>query len=102
MANDEHENRFRFARTPKALRFCERIAEALVRMCNKDQDESVRLINLFWKQRADIEADPFLYEEPAYYYAMVIAHHPDIGDNRPQWYKDRELWPPPKEWLDMG
>jgi hypothetical protein len=29
---------------------------------------------------------------------MTIIHHPTIGDNKPEWFRDRSLWPPPPGW----
>ena len=56
------------------------------------------MIQGYWAGVKDIESDPFLYEEPPYYYAMCIAHHPQLGDNRVDWYRDPALWPPPLGW----
>ena len=89
---------FPFTHSENATRFCERILEAMTTICNLSHDESVRMMMEFWRDTADLESDPFIFHEPAYYYAMVIAHHPVIGDNRPEWYADPSLWPPPPGW----
>ncbi len=41
----------------------------------------------------EIEQGLFFHEEP-YYYAMALLH----GRENPQWYNNRALWPPPKEY----
>ena len=89
---------FPFARTEDANRFCSRIVEAMTRFCELPRQESMRMICEYWADIENIESDPLLYHEPPYYYAMSIAHHPVIGDNRPEWYTDRSLWPPPSGW----
>lgn len=89
---------FPFAQTEDARRFCARIAEAMVRFSGLPRPNAIRMIREFWADTEDLESDPLLYHEPPYYYAMSIAHHPVIGDNRPQWYKDPSLWPPPADW----
>jgi len=90
---------FPFAKTDDANRFCARIADAMMRFCDLSRQNAIRMIREFWKDMDDLEsADPLLYHEPPYYYAMSIAHHPTIGDNRPLWYKDPSLWPPPTDW----
>jgi hypothetical protein len=89
---------FPFALTEETKRYCNRIAEAMTTFCGLDRRESVRMIREFWADIEDLDADPLFFNEPPYYYAMAIAHHPSIGDNRPNWYNDRNLWPPPPGW----
>ena len=89
---------FPFAKSDDAKRFCDRIADAMIRFCNLSPRNAVRMIREFWADTEDVESDPLLYHEPPYYYAMSIAHHPVIGDNCPLWYKDPALWPPPRDW----
>jgi len=89
---------FHFAQTEEAKRFCERIVEAMTIFGGLARMDSVRMINEYWSDVDDLEADPLFFHEPPYYYAMAIAYHPAIGDNRPDWYTDRSLWPPPPGW----
>jgi hypothetical protein len=91
-------SRFPFAKTEKAEQHCQRVKEALIRFCGKTDHDAERLVIEYWSDQSDIEADELLYHEPPYYYAMCIAHHPKIGDNKPDWHKDSALWPPPDGW----
>lgn len=93
-----HPDDFPFAQTEDAKRFCARIVEAMTRFCELSQQDSIRMIREFWADTQNLESDPLFYHEPPYYYAMAIAHHPVIGDNRWEWYADRSLWPPPPGW----
>jgi hypothetical protein len=86
------------AKSENARVFCQEIKRILVEVSCKTETDAIRLINELWKNQNDIESDPLLYEELPWYYAMVIAHHPVIGDNQPMWYKDSNLWPPPEKW----
>ena len=89
---------FPFAKTEVMKRFCDRIVEAMAKFCGLSRQDSVRMIRKFWGDFDDLESDPLFFHESPYYYAMSIAHHPIIGDNRPDWYTDRSLWPPPPGW----
>ncbi|MCR9212019.1 MAG: hypothetical protein NXI28_27690 [bacterium] len=92
------DDRFKFAKTEPAVRFCNRIIDAMTSHSDLHRDECVRMVCDYWSDVDDLEADPLLYGEPAYYYAMTIIHHPTIGDNKPEWFRDRSLWPPPPGW----
>ena len=89
---------FPFARNSDSIAFCCRIRDAMVQFCNIDATAAERMIREYWHGVADIAEDPFIFSEPAYYYAMCIAHHPLIGDNDPNWYRRTTLWPPPSGW----
>lgn len=91
-------NDFPFVHSDQGRSFCKRVHEALVRFCGKSDLEADSLLRAYWAKYDDIESDPLLYHESPYFYAMCIAHHPEIGDNQPGWYKDRSLWPPPSGW----
>lgn len=91
-------SRYPFARTDETRRFCSRVEEALVTFCGFDADTARGLILRFWASYDDIADDEYLMHEPPYYYAMAIAHHPVLGDNQPEWYRDPRFWPPPEGW----
>jgi hypothetical protein len=90
---------FPFAVTEDARKFCRRVVEALVTFCDKPEPEAIALVRVYWSNQTNLESDPILYEEPPYYYAMCIAHHPKIGDGNIGWYQDPGLWPPPQGWV---
>ncbi len=69
-----------------------------MRFVGMEQDAAIASINAYWGDVADIESDALLFSEPAYYYAMCIAHHPEIGDGKINWIHDKDFWPPPKGW----
>jgi hypothetical protein len=87
------------AQTDRSQEFCNRIVEALVKFCGKTEPDAIALVKAFWAGTADIESDPLLHREPPYYYAMCIAHHPQLGDGRVFWWNEPGLWPPPQGWL---
>ena len=91
-------SRYDFATTSESEAFCHRIEEALVAFCGKSEDEAIALINGYWLHRSRIDGDPLLFSESPYYYAMCMAHHPTLGENRINWHEDPALWPPPKGW----
>lgn len=94
----EDPKRYAFATTRESRVFCARIEAALMRFCGKSEDEALRLINGYWGHRSRLDDDPLLFSEPPYYYAMCMAHHPTLGDNRIDWQEDPALWPPPDGW----
>tara|TARA_R110002049_G_scaffold305056_3_gene501115 strand:+ start:77197 stop:77487 length:291 start_codon:yes stop_codon:yes gene_type:complete len=91
-------NHFPFAHDNKSVAFCCRIRDAMVRFCGVDEATADRMMRDYWGDVADVADDPLFFGEPAYYYAMCVAHHPTIGDNDPEWYRRPELWPPPSGW----
>ena len=90
--------KFQFKTNEESYRFCERICDALVQFIGIDADHAIELVNAYWSDTPDIDADPMLLSEPAYFYAMCIGHHPVLGDGQTGWAKDSRLWPPPKGW----
>ena len=90
--------KFDFKTTAESKRFCERICHALVQFFRVDENQAVELVNAYWSDTSDIDSDPLLFSEPAYFYAMCIGHHSVLGDGRTDWAKDNRLWPPPKGW----
>ena len=85
---------FPMAKSNDARALCSEIKNILVEVCGKTEEEAVGLIGKFWKNRDDLDDDPLVYEELPYYYAMSIIY----GADNPRWYKDPNLWPPPKKW----
>ncbi len=92
----DEKSRYSFATTLQSERFCRRIEQALVCFCGKSEKQAISLINAYWRNRSRIDDDPLLFSEPPYYYAMCMAHHPTLGDNKIDWHEDPALWPPPK------
>jgi hypothetical protein len=90
---------FSFKTTEDTHIYCCDIVECLVTYCGKTDEEALQLVNIIWKDGPIFdEYDLRLHEFP-YYWAMGIAHHPVLGDDNPDWYHDRKLWPPPPEYL---
>ena len=90
---------FNFATTEDTYPYCCEVVDCLVTYCNKTQEESLCLINLFWKSDSVFDEYHLRLHEYPYYWARGIAHHPVLGDNKPEWYHDSQLWPPPAEYL---
>jgi hypothetical protein len=93
---------FPMAKTGTARAFCREILHVLIEEGRFPEPDAVELIIQYWHNCDNIESDPFLYEELPYFYAMCILHHPSLGINRVDWFKDPELWPPPKKWLQRA
>jgi hypothetical protein len=90
---------FSFTTTEETYKYCCEVVDCLVTYCGKTQEEALELVNLIWKDEPIFDEDDLRLHEYPYYWAMGIAHHPILGDNKRGWYHDRQLWPPPPEYL---
>lgn len=88
-------NEFPIAKTEDAYQFCCEIKAILIELTGCSEEAAAELILKYWKGVNNIEDNPFLYEELAYFYARSMIHHPVLGDGRLEWYRDLALWPPP-------
>lgn len=91
---------FSFITTKDTYSYCCEVVDCLVNYCGKTQEESLYLVNFFWRDEPVFDEDDLRLHEYPYYWAMGIAHHWVLGDNQPEWYHDPQLWPPPREYLD--
>ena len=92
--------KFSFPTTPETNEFCTVVVKCLVKYGNKSEEEALNLVNSFWEKAGEFTVDDYRLHEDPYYWAMCIFHDRQIGDNRPEWWKDPTLWPPPKEFLE--
>jgi hypothetical protein len=90
--------RFVFQTVPLTQRYCELVVECLVKCCGKTEGEAVELVNRFWGDIPSFPDDDYRLHELPYYSAMAICHHPILGDNTPEWWRDERNWPPPPEY----
>jgi hypothetical protein len=90
---------FAFKTTEETYGYCLEVMQCLVSYCHKSEEAAIKLVNRYW-QEYDLfdEYDYRLHEEP-YYWAMCICHDRILGDNRPDWFRDPTLWPPPKAYF---
>lgn len=91
--------RFAFDVSPDTQAYCEEVVYCLVTYCGKAEGHALSLVNRFWADENITQDNLVLHEEP-YYWAMCIAHHPVLGDNQPEWWRNPKLSPTPKEALD--
>jgi hypothetical protein len=91
---------FEFNTDEETQEFCREIVKCLEKYCSKSSTEAINLINLYWKNGGDFTKDDFRLHEDPYYWAMTIVHDRIIGDNDPFWYKNPNLYPAPKDFLD--
>jgi len=89
---------YSFQVTDATRRYCDEIVWCLVEFAGKDEHTVIRLVNQLWGTDPFDDQDDRLHESP-YYWAMAIAHHPTLGDNQPEWWRDPELARPPAQFI---
>jgi hypothetical protein len=79
--------------------FYKEIIECLVLYGNLGEEEAKTLLvsSSIYQQLLDEDSNiGILDHETPYYWAMHIL----FSKENPDWYQDRNLWPPPKKYLD--
>ncbi len=91
--------KFEFKTTKETYEYCVEVVQCLVLYCNKSEEEAIELVNKDWKDDGPFDENDYRLHEEPYYWAMCICHDRVLGDNRPDWFRDPALWPPPKEYF---
>ena len=91
---------FAFETTPTTQRYSEEVVDCMVKYAGRSQEQAIVLLNRFMLESpfplSVFDDNNYMLHEDPYYTAMCIIHHPVLGDNRPNWHGDPNLWPPPK------
>lgn len=88
---------YAFSVTNETRLFSDLVIKNLMRFGDLSEADAMGLLHRVWSDLPKFEDDDHRLHEPPYYHAMCILHHPELGDNRPEWWKDKQLWPPPPD-----
>ena len=77
--------------------FCEEIIACLVKYGKVEKEAARRLVitSKICECKTELSKDLLFHEYP-YYWAMHLLHSP----SNPEWYQDRNLWPPSQDYVD--
>jgi hypothetical protein len=78
----------------QAVLWCQDIVNCLVRYAGRTQKEAEQLVASSYIPEFLNEHVGDVFREIPYYWAMVLLH----GRSNQQWYKDKNLWPPPSDY----
>jgi len=90
---------YNFSVEGEARKYCDLVVDNLIRLGNLSESDSLRLLHQVWNDLERLDDDDFRLHESPYYTAMCMLHHPEFGDNNPEWWTDESLWPPPPDIL---
>jgi hypothetical protein len=90
---------FTFETTESTYAYCREVFECLQCYFDWTEQESLQLINNFWRASPILDDEDIRLHELPYYWSVCI-HLKASNQMCPNWWHDPSLWPPPAEYFE--